>query len=195
MLISQKEEVVDYHILRAVEKDAFTSQRKFSSQTNINVASVNFAMKKLVKKGYVRMVGANPRRLKYYVTPKGLCEKTKLAYNFFEQNYYFYREVRIDMETRIRNAYGDTKKSVAIYGVNELSEISYSVVLAMKLDFAGFFIEDPGITEKEYFGHKVQPLNDLYKISPCLLLLTKEFPEDTIFNNSRGNIETLKLLD
>ena len=64
MPIYQKEETTDYHILKTVENDPSTSQRKLSSQMEINVASVNFALQRLIKKGLIRMVGVNPRRIK-----------------------------------------------------------------------------------------------------------------------------------
>ncbi|ODS34535.1 MAG: transcriptional regulator protein [Candidatus Scalindua rubra] len=121
----QKEELTDYHILKTIENDASISQRRLSSQMELNVASVNFALRRLIKKGFIRMVGANPRRIKYYITPEGLREKTQLAYSFFGRNFHFYKEVRNDIETRIIKATNGSKTRIAIYGVNELSEITY----------------------------------------------------------------------
>ena len=89
----QKNELTDYNILKTIESDSTVSQRRLSSQMELNVASVNFALKRLIKKGFIRMIGINPRRIQYFITPEGLREKTQLAYSFFGRNLHFYKEV------------------------------------------------------------------------------------------------------
>ena len=195
MPIYQKEEITDYHILKTVENDPSTSQRKLSSQMEINVASVNFALQRLIKKGLIRMVGVNPRRIKYHITPRGLSEKTQLAYRFFGRNFHFYKEIRNDIEARIIKAVNGSKTRIAIYGVEELAEITYMAVEAKRWKFEGFFVEDSKITTKELFGHKIQGLGTLKDIGPCLLLLTDELSGDTISSNNIENIDTLNLLN
>ncbi|OHC00035.1 MAG: hypothetical protein A3G70_03890 [Planctomycetes bacterium RIFCSPLOWO2_12_FULL_39_13] len=195
MIESQKEEHTDYHILKTIENDASISQRRLSSQIGINVASVNFALKRLIKKGFVRMVGVNPRRLKYFITPQGLKEKTNMAYRFFGRNFHFYKEVRNDIETRIREVNGDTNNKVAIYGVRELAEVTFMVAMVMKLEFVGFFIEDSKMTGKELFGHNIQKLEVLNNFRPCLLLLTDDLSEHVISSCGLGNINVLNLID
>ncbi|ODS34536.1 MAG: hypothetical protein SCARUB_00271 [Candidatus Scalindua rubra] len=65
----------------------------------------------------------------------------------------------------------------------------------MGWEFAGFFIEDSKIINKKIFSHKVQELEGLKKVYPCLLLLTDELSKDTVFNNNLGKMNTLELLD
>ena len=191
----QKEEHTDYHILKTIENDASISQRRLSSQMELNVASVNFALKRLIKKGFVRMVGANPRRINYYITPEGLREKTQLAYRFFGRNYHFYKEVRNDIEARIVKAINSLETRIAIYGVGELSEITYMVVSVMRWNFVGFFLEDSKTINREIFGHNVQDLKLLKNNSPYLLLLTDELPPDMMQDKGIKKIDTLSLLN
>jgi DNA-binding MarR family transcriptional regulator len=195
MTIYQKEEITDYHILKTVENDPSISQRRLSSQMEINVSSVNFALQRLIKKGLIRMVGANPRRIKYYVTPRGLSEKTQLAYRFFGRNFHFYKEIRNDIEARIIKATNGSKIRIAIYGVDELAEITYMAVEAKRWKFEGFFVKDSEITNKELFGHKIQGIGALKNTGPCLLLLTDELSGDTISSNNLKNIDTLNLIN
>ena len=158
----------------------------------INVASVNFALKRLIKKGFIRMVGINPRRIKYFVTPEGVREKTQLAYRFFGRNLHFYKEVRCDIEARIAKATNGKETEIAIYGVGGLAEITYSVVSLMKWRFLGFFFEDSKDTNEGILNHEVQTLESLKEMQPCLLLLTDELSEDFISSN---HLDTLNLLN
>ena len=190
-----KKEQTDFHILKVIENDASVSQRKLSSQMELNVASVNFALKRLIQKGFVRMVGVNPRRIKYYITPEGLREKTQLAYKFFNRNIHFYKEIRNDIETRIVKAANGTETSIAIYGAGELSEVTYMVVSKMSWNFLGFFLEDSKITNERILGYNVQKLKLLKNNHPCLLLLTDESPVDAMYDKDIKNIETLNLVE
>ena len=186
----------DFHILKTIETDSSVSQRKLSSQMKLNVASVNFALKRLVQKGYVTMIGENPRRIKYYITPEGLKEKIQLAYKFFGRNIYYYKEIRKDIESRIVKATGGTEISIAIYGACELSEITYMVVSKISSNFLGFFLEESKITDEKILGFNVQHLNLLKNNNRCLLLLTDEFDADATSDIvTTVNIETLNLVD
>ena len=188
----QRKELTDYNILKTIESNSSVSQRGLSSQMQINVASVNFALKRLIKKGFIRMVGINPRRIKYFVTPEGVREKTQLAYRFFGRNLHFYKEVRCDIEARIAKATNGKETEIAIYGVGGLAEITYSVVSLMKWRFLGFFFEDSKDTNEGILNHEVQTLESLKEMQPCLLLLTDELSEDFISSN---HLDTLNLLN
>jgi DNA-binding Lrp family transcriptional regulator len=190
-----EKEQTDFYILKTIENDASVSQRKLSSQMELNVASVNFALKRLIQKGFVKMVGANPRRIKYYITPEGLREKTQLAYKFFSKNIHFYKEIRNDIETRVVKAANGTETSIAIYGAGELSEITYMVVSKMSWNFLGFFLEDSKITNERILGYNVQKLKLLKNKHPCLLLLTDEFTVDVVYDEDIKNVETLNLVE
>ena len=189
----QKNELTDYNILKTIESDSTISQRGLSSQIEINVASVNFALKRLIKKGFIRMVGVNPRRIQYFITPEGLREKTQLAYSFFGRNFHFYKEIRSDIESRIAEATNGKETEIAIYGVSELSEIAYMVVSLMRWRFVGFFLDGSEIDNNEIFGHKVQKLENLKEMQPCLLLLTRKLPVDMKCDINIKNVDTLNL--
>ncbi len=190
----QKEELTDYNILKTIENDSSVSQRRLSSQIEINVSSVNFALKRLIKKGFIRMVGINPRRIQYYITPEGIREKTQLAYSFFGRNFHFYKEIRNDIEFRIAKATNGKETEIAIYGVGGLAEITYSVVSLMKWRFLGFFLEDSKDTNEGILSHEVKTLESLKEMQPCLLLLTDEISMDKICDKGLNKVDTLNLL-
>jgi DNA-binding MarR family transcriptional regulator len=173
-----KKEHNDFQILKTVEADSSVSQRKLSSQMDLNVASVNFALKRLIQKGFVTKEGENPRRVKYHITPEGLREKTQLAYKFFDRNIPYYHEVI----------------SLAIYGASELSEMTYMVVTKMSLNFLGFYLEDSKITKEKILDYNFQSLDLLRGDHKCLLLLTEKCPADILNDMGKKNIETLSLV-
>ncbi len=159
--MANQEEITRYNILQSLENGDQISQRQLSSQLGINVASVNFALKKLTKRGFVKMLGANPRRIQYILTPKGIAEKTQLAYKFFDRNFHFYKVVRKDVESKIDSIPFHGRKRIAIYGVTDLLELE---LIAIVDDEAKIRI----------FGYHVIGIEEINDCSPDFLLLTKE---------------------
>ncbi len=184
----------NFQILTTIEADSSVSQRDLSSQMHLNVASVNFALKGLVQKGYVTMEGENLRRTKYYVTPEGMREKTKLAYKSFERNIQYFNEIRKDIESQILMATKGREINIAIYGVNELSEIVYMVVSKMGLKFQGFFIEESKKSNEKVFDYSVQTIPQLNNMSECLWLITDELSPDLKNSIETNNLEILDLV-
>ncbi len=190
-----KKEHNDFQILKTIEIDSSISQRGLSSQMEINVASVNHAMTRLIQMGFITKEGVNQKRTKYYITQEGLREKTQLAYKFVGKNIHYFNEVRNDIEARIAKATVGKKTSLAIYGAGELSEITYMVVTKMSWNFLGFFLEDSIISKVKILEQNFQSLDSLNGNHKCLLLLTDKCPVDVINNMDRMSVETLNLVN
>ncbi len=160
----------------------------------LNVASVNFALKSLIQKGYVTKEGVNQRRTKYYITPEGMREKTNLAYMFYGQNIPYYREVKQDLDSRIEKATNGTKTDIAIYGTSMRSEMTYVVVSKKGLNFLGFFHEESGLTNEKIFGHDIQGIDSIDNDGEYLLLLTEKISDDKRNGLEAKNINVLDLV-
>jgi len=169
--MANQEEITQYNILQSIENGEQISQRQLSSQLGINVASINFALKKLTKRGLVKMLGANPRRMQYILTPKGIAGKTQLAYKFFDRNFHFYKAVRKDVEDKIGSIPFNNKKRVALYGVTDLMELAYLVIQDKELELVAIVDDEMKI---RIFGYHVIGIDELNNYSPDFLLLTKE---------------------
>ena len=170
-IMANQEEITQYNILQSIENGEQISQRQLSSQLGINVASINFALKKLTKRGLVKMLGANPRRMQYILTPKGIAGKTQLAYKFFDRNFHFYKAVRKDVEDKIGSIPFNNKKRVALYGVTDLMELAYLVIQDKELELVAIVDDEMKI---RIFGYHVMGIDELNNYSPDFLLLTKE---------------------
>jgi len=169
--MANQEEITQYNILQSLENGEQISQRQLSSQLGINVASINFALKKLTKRGLVKMLGANPRRMQYILTPKGIAEKTHLAYKFFDRNFHFYKAVRKDVENKIDSIPFNGKNRVAVYGVTDLMEVAYLVIQDKELELVAIIDDEVKI---RIFGYHVIGTEEIKNHTPHFLLLTKE---------------------
>ena len=172
--IYEKEELTSYHILTNLQKDKNLSQRTLSSHMGVNVASVNFALKRLITKGFIKMIGINPRRIKYIVTPRGLKEKSELAYKFFDRNCPFYKDVRSGIEAMVQEVSNGKSTKVAICGKNQLSEITVLAIQNMGLELVGIFNGKGSKEGEKFLGHEGYELKTLGDKEPQIVLLTDE---------------------
>lgn len=175
--MANDEEITQYNILEKLSDSDRISQRQLSSQLGINVASINFAIKKLTKRGLIKVLGTNPRKIRYILTSKGITEKTQIAYNFLNRNFRFYKAVRKDVESKIQEIPFNGQTRVALYGVTDLMEIAYLVIQDKELDLVAVVDDEMKI---RIFGYHVIGLEEISTCSPDYLLLTKEPDIDAV---------------
>ncbi len=81
-------------ILEALEEQPDTTQAGLAAQLGVAVGTVNWYLKRLIKKGYVKTKQLERRNLKYFVTPSGLALKARLTKEYMEASLRVYRELR-----------------------------------------------------------------------------------------------------
>jgi EPS-associated MarR family transcriptional regulator len=78
----------DIHLdlLRKLEANPEYTQRKLSQEMGVSLGKVNYCMKKLIEKGWVKLINfsRNPNKVGYTypLTPKGIEQKTRLTFAF-----------------------------------------------------------------------------------------------------------------
>tara|TARA_B100001559_G_C16111092_1_gene443953 strand:- start:81 stop:452 length:372 start_codon:yes stop_codon:yes gene_type:complete len=99
----------DFQVLKYLDNTQITSQREISKSLNISLGKINFILKALIDKGIVKARNfknnKNKRAYAYYLTPKGIDEKTRLTISFFDRKSKEYdklkKELR-DLEKEIK---------------------------------------------------------------------------------------------
>ena len=110
-------------LLEKIEYDPDITQASLASQLGVAVGTVNWHLKRLVAKGYVKVKRAQRRKLRYIITPEGIAFRARLTVNYIDQSMHLYRLVR----ERVREAIVELKmagfKSVRILGDGDIEEI------------------------------------------------------------------------
>jgi len=115
----------DLEILNHIEENPDTTQADLATQLGVAVGSVNWYLKRLINKGYIKVAQMQRRRLRYLLTPTGLSEKALLTAAFMQASLHWYRETREtskELLDKVKQAGYDT---VCIEGDGDLAEIVY----------------------------------------------------------------------
>jgi DNA-binding MarR family transcriptional regulator len=116
-------------ILEQIERNPDITQADLAARLGVAIGSVNWYLKRLINKGYIKVRQMQRRRLRYLITPQGVAEKARLTVSFMEVSMRLYRETRQAAKrylAEIRQAgYGE----VHMEGDNDLTEVCYLTCL------------------------------------------------------------------
>ena len=115
----------DLEILSRIEENPDTTQADLATQLGVAVGSVNWYLKRLVNKGYVKVTQMQRRRLRYLLTPQGLAEKTRLTKEFLQASLHWYRVTRETSKQLLDEIKQVGYDTVCIEGDGDLAEIIY----------------------------------------------------------------------
>jgi len=92
------------NVLRKIQKQPNQSQRNLAQELNFSLGKLNYCLKELKKKGYIKIKNfqKNPKKINYIyiLTPKGLSEKTKLTINFMKRKMKEYEELKNELKKK-----------------------------------------------------------------------------------------------
>jgi DNA-binding MarR family transcriptional regulator len=110
-------------ILEVLEQNPETTQASLAAQLGVAVGSVNWYLKRLIRKGYVKATKMERRRLKYFVTPQGLALKARLTSEYMRYSLRVYRELRQAAREALAQVRGRGYTAVKANGKDEAMEI------------------------------------------------------------------------
>src|SRR5512139_4106661 len=84
----------ELNLLEQIESDPDITQATLADRLDVAVGTVNWHIKRLVSKGYVKVKRAQRRKLRYIITPEGLALRARLTVNYIEASMDLYRRTR-----------------------------------------------------------------------------------------------------
>ncbi len=110
-------------LLEQIEHDPDVTQASLATQLGVAVGTVNWHVKRLIKKGYIKATRAQRKKLRYVITPEGLAFRAILTVDYIENSLMLYRRTR----RRVRELLSETRQagfdSVRIAGDGDLADI------------------------------------------------------------------------
>ncbi len=123
----------DLQILEHIESDPEVTQASLAEKLGVAVGTVNFVVKRLVKKGYVRVTHLQRRRLKYIITPEGIALRTQMAVDSLQYSMRLYRETREQAKRLLTQVKRQGYREVSIRGNGELADVVRLTCLEMEV--------------------------------------------------------------
>ncbi len=113
----------DLRILEQIEQNPDITQADLAARLGVAVGSVNWYLKRLINKGYIKVRQMQRRRLRYLITPKGIAEKVRLTYEYMHFSLRVYRELRAEAQRLLSKVQAAGYSEVYIDGDGDVAEI------------------------------------------------------------------------
>jgi len=142
-----------FQLLSEVADEQPVSQRELAKRLGIALGLVNSYLKNFVAKGFIRIKDYPQNRYAYLLTPNGMAEKARLAYQHVNYFTSLYTVTRQDYLLLFRELAGRGVSQVTFCGVDEVAEIAWLSLQEAGLELAGVMDDDsPG---SDFMGRRV----------------------------------------
>ena len=120
---AQKDSARELTLLEHVESDPDVNQSTLADQLGVAVGTVNWHLKRLIAKGYVKVQRAERKKLRYIITPEGIALRARLTVDYIERSFELYRHTRerIKEHLSVIRATGHTQ--VRVVGEGDVADI------------------------------------------------------------------------
>lgn len=128
----------DLLLLNELDRDGGATQRTLATKLGVALGLTNLYLKRLVRKGHIKITTIPRNRIRYLLTPQGFTEKSRLTYLYMQHSLSYYRDIRIRLKEMLSTFDGFHDQRVVIYGTTELAELAYLSLREMNIDCVGF---------------------------------------------------------
>lgn len=152
----------DLQLLTEIASGDSVTQRGLAQKYGLALGLTNFLLRRLIKKGHVKIVNLKRNRLRYLLTPAGMAEKARLTYEYLDYSLALYRQIRT-LLTRTLSAIQADGRRIVLCGTGELAEIAYVLMQQRGLEIVA--VVDGGADGATFMSQSVRPLSVLPGLS------------------------------
>jgi len=149
---SPNEELRELSLLENIENDPDVNQSTLATQLGVAVGTVNWHLKRLIAKGYVKVKRAERKKLRYIITPEGIAMRARLAVDYVEHSFSLYRKTRQRVNEHLKAVEAAGCKQVRILGKGDVADICRLTCLEHGIEV----VDDPGAPALVVEGFKVK---------------------------------------
>ena len=91
-----------FRVMRLLQENPDLTQRELAQQLGVSVGGLNYCLKALMEKGWVKMQNfahaKNKFKYAYLLTPRGMAERAKLTNKFLKRKMEEYEALKAEIE-------------------------------------------------------------------------------------------------
>lgn len=189
----EKDERYTLEILSRIEENGRITQPEIAGLLGISLGLTNAFIKRIARKGYIKLTTIPRDRAKYLLTPQGIAEKSRLTLNYLQYSINFYKQAKQTISGAYAELEQEGVKDIVFYGIGEIAEIAYILLQQKQMRLTG--VIDESHAGSVFMKRNVGTDADLSRMSFDKIIITSfEAPHDIIMKLSRLEIPEDKIL-
>lgn len=177
-LFKPPQEIRELNLLQELEKNPIVSQRELSHKFGIALGVTNACLKRMARRGWIRMMNQDHRKIGYFLTPKGFAEKAKLTLHLISWTVQHYSTLKDIIGERLLEMQSNGVERIVFYGVSDEMEIAYATLQGLNLKLVGIVEDEEKMNRKELFGFELKRVNQIEMLKPDAVLITSLIGQD-----------------
>ena len=166
------QEMRELELLQELEKNPIISQRELSHKFGIALGVTNACLKRMGRRGWIRITGFNHHKIGYYLTPKGFAEKAKLTLHLVSWTVQHYSALKEIIGKKFLEMQDRGIERIAFYGVSDEMEVAYITLQGVHLKLVGIVEDGSRMNQKEVFGLEVKEVSQIEVLKPDAVFIT-----------------------
>jgi len=110
-------------MLTHIEANPDISQLTLADELGVAVGTINWHLKRMIAKGYVKVKRAQRKKLRYIITPEGIALRAALTVDYIKNSFDLYRQVRERTNLCLQQLESAGYQSVNVLGEDEVAEV------------------------------------------------------------------------
>ncbi len=121
--LTEQENTRALEMLTHIEANPDISQVTLADELGVAVGTINWHLKRLISKGYVKVKRAQRKKLRYIITPEGIALRANLTVDYIKTSFDLYRRVRERSNRCLEQLEAAGYNEVQILGEGEIAEV------------------------------------------------------------------------
>ena len=121
-------------LLENIERNPDITQASLATQLGVAVGTVNWHLKRLIEKGFVKIKRAERKKLRYIITPEGIALRARLTVDYIEQQFLLYRNTRKRVKEHLEAVRQAGYDRVRLVGAGDVADICRLSCLEQGID-------------------------------------------------------------
>jgi DNA-binding MarR family transcriptional regulator len=185
ILFKPSESMRDLQFLEELEKTPHLSQRELSSRFGIALGVTNACLKRMLRRGLIRLQKVPPRRIGYYLTPMGFAEKARLTMKFISYNIHHYSSLKALITEKFLEMESQGVKRLIFWGVSDEMEIAYVILQGTDMELVAIIGSDDGLRPQTVLGRKAENPVIIENLRADAILITSILANNEILRNAK----------
>lgn len=133
----------ELHLLSQINGDS-SGQRNIAETAGFSLGLTNALLKRLVSKGFVKVVQLNGRSLRYFLTPAGFHEKLRRVHGYLTRSIRELKEFHFRLDALIKREVGNAD-FILLIGADEIANLTLELLESLNIEPIKFK-DDHGLT-------------------------------------------------
>ena len=128
----------EFLLIQEISRQPTRTQRDLSQSLGLSLGMTNLLIKRLSRKGLIKITQLDWKRTQYLLTIQGAVEKARKSYAYTLYTLRIFRQIQENITAALRREYAGGRRTFHLVAQDELLDLVSSTAAELKLEGASF---------------------------------------------------------